>query len=88
MYHAMAQLITLVALKEQTPVFVMQKFDFIEMLENLARHKINTLSLVPPIAVALAKHPMVSKYDLSAVERVLCGAAPLGSEVSRELENR
>jgi acyl-CoA synthetase (AMP-forming)/AMP-acid ligase II len=44
---------------------------------------------VPPILVALAKHPMVESYDLSSVETVCSGAAPLdagpGPHVGRRL---
>lgn len=64
----------------------MAKFDFVQMLENVQKYKITDLSLVPPIAVMLAKHPIVKKYDLSSVDSIGCGAAPLGSEASRELE--
>jgi hypothetical protein len=41
--------------------------------------------LVPPVVVALAKHPAVrsGKYDLSSVESVGCGAAPLGGRSAK-----
>ena len=41
--------------------------------------------MVPPIAVLLAKHPVVEKYDLRCVECVICGAAPLSAETEREV---
>lgn len=44
------------------------------------------MTMVPPIAVALAKHPDVRKYDLSSVRFVGSGAAPLGREVCAEVE--
>jgi len=43
---------------------------------------------VPPIVIALAKHPMVSEYDLSSIEGINSGAAPLGGELARQLEER
>jgi 4-coumarate--CoA ligase len=61
---------------------MMKKFDFIQMLEYIERYRITTLSMVPPIVVALAKHPAVKNYDLSSVEAAGSGAAPLGFEVS------
>jgi len=40
------------------------------------------------VALALAKHPLVSKYDLSSVIEILCGAAPLGSDLENALRER
>ena len=85
LYHAMSQTLNIgCALVRGIPVYIMQKFDLIQGLECVERYRITTLILVPPIVVALAKHPAVKKYDLSSVEGVGCGAAPLGFEVSTE----
>ena len=40
--------------------------------------------MVPPIVLALARHPMVDDYDLSSVRTLLSGAAPLGPELAAE----
>ena len=66
----------------------MPKFDFIQFLEYTQKFRITDYTLVPPIAVLLAKHPAVEKYDLSSVEHVSCGAAPLGRDVSEQVERR
>jgi 4-coumarate--CoA ligase len=87
MYHAMAQNIFIAAaLYRATPVFVMPKFDFIKVLEYTQQFRITDYILVPPVVVALAKHPAVKQYDLSSVEAVGSGAAPLGREVCEEVE--
>jgi len=70
----------------QIPVYIMAKFEFEELLANIQRFKITDLAMVPPIAVAVAKHPVVKKYDLSSIEAIGSGAAPLGAEASREVE--
>ena len=44
--------------------------------------------IVPPIALFLAKHPLVDKYDLSNVEEVTCGAAPMGKGLEEDLIKR
>lgn len=36
---------------------------------------------MPPIALALAKHPIVEQYDLSSLKHLICGAAPLSPEL-------
>ena len=46
------------------------------------------LSLVPPLALFLLKSPLVDKYDLSSLEDVGCGAAPLGERVMRQFKNK
>lgn len=87
MYHAMAQSIFgIMALKLEIPVYMMPKFDFVGMLENVQRFKITYLILVPPVVVAMAKSPLTRTYDLSSVEKVSSGAAPLGREIAAELE--
>ncbi|KAL2869275.1 acyl--CoA ligase [Aspergillus lucknowensis] len=89
MYHAMAQNIFIAAaLNRGVPVYIMPRFDFIKMLEYTEKFRITDYIIVPPVVVALAKHPAVKsgKYDLSSVEAVGSGAAPLGREVCEEVE--
>jgi 4-coumarate--CoA ligase len=87
MYHAMAQAIFCVgAPKQRIPVYMMPRFDFVEMLTYVAKYRITDLVLVPPVVVAMAKHPLTKTFDLSSVETVGSGAAPLGREVCIEFE--
>ena len=84
LYHAMAQTaFTAAAPLMKTPVFIMPKFDFVAMLECVEKYRITFLFLVPPILVAMAKHPDVrsGKWDLSSVRATGSGAAPLGKEI-------
>jgi len=67
---------------------VMNKFDLAQYLEMIQKHKATLLHVVPPVILALAKHPLVSKYDLSSLKKVSCGAAPLGKELQEEVEKR
>ena len=90
MYHAMAQTnfvvhVPLIAAK----LYVMPKFDFVKMLDAIQRYRITYFLVVPPIIVAMAKHPDVrrGKWDLSSIRQVTTGAAPLGKEASREFES-
>ncbi|PYH48412.1 acyl--CoA ligase [Aspergillus saccharolyticus JOP 1030-1] len=89
MYHALAQNIFIAAaLRRGVPVYIMPKFDMLKMLEYTERFRITDLILVPPVVVALAKHPAVrsGKFDLSSVEGVASGAAPLGAEICEQVE--
>jgi len=46
------------------------------------------MHLVPPIIIALAKHPIVDKFDLSSVKTIISGAAPLAAETEKQLLER
>ncbi|MES2816400.1 MAG: AMP-binding protein [Pseudomonadota bacterium] len=62
-------------------VVTMPRFDLEQFLTLAAKYRTPTLYSAPPVAVALAKHPMVAGFDLSCVDRFFSGAAPLGGEV-------
>jgi acyl-coenzyme A synthetase/AMP-(fatty) acid ligase len=44
--------------------------------------------LVPPLVVFLAKADIVDKYDLSSLQRIYCGAAPLSEETETLVKKR
>ena len=89
MYHAMAQnLFIATALLREVPVYIMARFDFLQMLECIQRFRISDLIVVPPVAIAMTKHPAVKKFDLSSIRYFGSGAAPLGMEVTEELETK
>jgi 4-coumarate--CoA ligase len=87
MYHAYGQsyFITIAA-RVGTPVYVMKRFDLVQMLECAQKYKITTFHLVPPIAVLLAKSPLTKNYDLSSIRSVGSGAAPLSTSIMKEVD--
>ncbi|KAI1085077.1 acetyl-CoA synthetase-like protein [Whalleya microplaca] len=86
MYHAYGQTYFICNNPKQgTPVYVMPSFDFEKMLQHIQRFRITVITAVPPIVVALAKHPLTRKYNLSSVEAIHSGAAPLSHEVIEEV---
>jgi acyl-CoA synthetase (AMP-forming)/AMP-acid ligase II len=66
----------------------MSAFDLQLFLENLQNHSIARAYIVPPIVLALAKHPLVDKYNLKSLKVILSGAAPLGAEVQQAAGKR
>jgi len=75
-------------LYQRATVITMGKFDLAEFLRVISEHRANVVYIAPPIAVALAKHPIVENYDLSCVENVLSGAAPLDAELGHAVAKR
>ena len=69
-------------------VVTMPRFDLPEFLRLLQDHTITIAYLVPPIVLALAKHPLVAEYDLSSLRLIFSGAAPLSGELADEARNR
>ncbi|MGZ4592189.1 MAG: AMP-binding protein, partial [Actinomycetes bacterium] len=75
-------------LRAGATVITMPRFDLEQFLQLHADHRITRSFVAPPIVVALAKHPVVDNYDLSALEQVVSGAAPLSAELAIEAGKR
>ncbi|KAL7007418.1 hypothetical protein EMMF5_002882 [Cystobasidiomycetes sp. EMM_F5] len=43
-------------------------------------------ALVPPIALALSKHPLAAKADFSYLKEFICGAAPMSGDLAKAVE--
>jgi acyl-CoA synthetase (AMP-forming)/AMP-acid ligase II len=63
-------------------IVTMPRFDLQQMLELRQQYGITYAHVVPPIILALAKHPIVDRYDLSGLRGLMSGAAPLGAAVA------
>lgn len=66
----------------------MPKFDLPSFLNNIQTYKVTNTFIVPPVALALAKHPMVNDYDLTSLRHIACGAAPLPKDLCEMIEKR
>ena len=82
------QIIMNLGLRAGAKLVTMPRFDLEQFLDLIERHRATRLYVVPPIALALARHPAVDERDLSSVRVVLCGAAPLGADLSDEVASR
>ena len=64
------------------------QFDLATFLRLTSEHKVPHLYLVPPILLALARHPVVAQYDLSSVKVITVGAAPVSGALANEVTAR
>jgi 4-coumarate--CoA ligase len=71
-----------------TELVVMARFDLERFCQLVQSHKITFSYIAPPVLVALAKSPIVSKYDLSSLRMVNSGAAPLTRELVEQMQKR
>ncbi len=75
-------------LREGVTTVTLPRFDLEEFLKVMQDHAVTRAYLVPPIVLALAKHPLVDRYDLSPLKSIISGAAPLSTELANEVTAR
>jgi acyl-CoA synthetase (AMP-forming)/AMP-acid ligase II len=75
-------------LLNRVPVITMPRFDLPEFLRIIATHRATFIFIAPPIAVLLAKHPIVDAFDLSSIRIIISGAAPLDENLGRSVAAR
>ncbi len=76
------------ALLHGNRLIVLPKFEPETFLSVIERYRVTFAHLVPPLVLFLAKHPDVDKYDTSSLEDVFSGAAPLGGDVVKAVNDR
>lgn len=72
----------------RSPQYTMVGFEPGLFLEIVARRRPAVLFVVPPVAGFLARHPAIEGADLSSVQLIVSGAAPLDGAVGRAVEQR
>jgi acyl-CoA synthetase (AMP-forming)/AMP-acid ligase II len=85
--YGMVVIMNLALLRRATSV-TLPRFELESFLRVLQDWPIALAHVVPPIAVALAKHPVVDRYDLSKVRWLFSGAAPLGPQLTEAVQTR
>jgi acyl-CoA synthetase (AMP-forming)/AMP-acid ligase II len=75
-------------LQQGAQLVTMPRFDLEQFLTLVQDHKVTRAFVVPPIVLALAKHPAVDDYDLSTLRQVVSGAAPLGADLAQAATDR
>ncbi|PCE14571.1 AMP-dependent synthetase [Microbacterium sp. SZ1] len=76
------------ALRQRAALVTMPKFDLTDFLRVVQEHRTSWVFIAPPIAVALAKHPLVDEYDMSSVKVIFSGAAPLDGALATAVATR
>lgn len=69
-------------------VVVLPRFDLEQFLAAIATHRVTAVYVAPPIVLALAKHPLVTRYDLSSLRYLVSAAAPLDGELAAACSRR
>jgi acyl-CoA synthetase (AMP-forming)/AMP-acid ligase II len=76
------------ALRAGAKVVALPRFELEAFLRMIEEHRVTMVFAVPPIARALAHHPLVDGFDLSSLRLVMLSAAPCTAELEVEVEER
>lgn len=75
------------ALLRRATLVTMSRFDLAEFVRVVASHQVTWIYIAPPIAVALVKQTPTG-HDITSVDFVVSGAAPLDAALGRQLAER
>jgi len=89
MFHIFGfTVIMLCGLARGARLITLSRFEPAPFLQALQGHRVTHLAVVPPMLHFLALHPLVGSYDLSSLEAIGCGAAPLAGTLERKAAER
>lgn len=69
-------------------IVTMPRFELESFLQAVQDYNVSLAHLVPPIVLALSKHPIVDNYKLPNLKTIFSGAAPLGEDLTRACMDR
>lgn len=69
-------------------IVMMPRFDLESFLKTAQDYEVSLAHIVPPIVLALSKHPVVDNYQLPKLRTIFSGAAPLGEELTKACMER
>jgi acyl-CoA synthetase (AMP-forming)/AMP-acid ligase II len=76
------------ALRAGARIVALPRFELEAFLRMIEEHRVTMIFAVPPIARALAHHPLVDSFDLSSLRLVMLSAAPCTAELEVAVEER
>ena len=88
LFHCYGLLMGFMGLHTCTPRIVLPKFSLDVFLSSVQHYRVTFCFVVPPILLALAKHPSVDQYDLRSLTKVSSGAASLPEQLREAVKKR
>jgi acyl-CoA synthetase (AMP-forming)/AMP-acid ligase II len=89
MFHIYGLVVILnLGLRQGATIVTLPRFDLELFLQTLQKYEVTLAHLVPPIVLALSKHPMVDQYPLPKLKTIFSGAAPLDEHLTRACMER
>ncbi|HKO98044.1 MAG TPA: 4-coumarate--CoA ligase family protein [Pyrinomonadaceae bacterium] len=89
LFHIYGLVVVLnMGLHQGATIVTLPRFELEQFLQTLQDHRVTMAHLVPPIVLALSKHPVVDNYNLPSLRTIFCGAAPLDENLTRACMQR
>ena len=86
--HILGLLNLLAAASAGATVRLHRRFDLDEVLSRIESERMTLEMAVAPIALAMANHPDLERYDLSSLRFIMWGATPVSEHVARIVTER
>ncbi|CAD5221239.1 unnamed protein product [Bursaphelenchus okinawaensis] len=88
MYHNYGFSIAVMSVWVGCTSIIIEKFTPDILFKSIQDYKIRFCNMVPPMLILMAKSPIALKYDLSSIDFILSGAAPLSADVMEQVLKR
>jgi acyl-CoA synthetase (AMP-forming)/AMP-acid ligase II len=89
LFHIYGLMVVLnMGLYQGATIVTVPRFELEPFLQIVQDYGVTLTHLVPPIVLALSKHPVVDNYDLSKLKTIFSGAAPLDEHLTRACMQR
>ncbi|KAL3663631.1 hypothetical protein V7S43_011517 [Phytophthora oleae] len=87
-FHIYGMMLLHLSMYQGAAKVILPRFEPETFLNALSTYKIRAAHIAPPVALFLAHHPLVEKYDILATEFLVSGGAPMGKEVEKLVKDR
>jgi acyl-CoA synthetase (AMP-forming)/AMP-acid ligase II len=81
LYHVAGMQGMLAAIYGGRTLVIMRQFDAVKWMETVQKERVNRAMLVPTMLKRVIDHPDFNRYDLSSLQVITYGAAPMPFEV-------
>ena len=89
LFHIYGLVVVLnMGLSQGSTIVTVPRFELEPFLQLVQDHGVTLAHLVPPIVLLLSKSPVVDNYDLSKLQTIFSGAAPLDEHLTRACMRR
>jgi len=89
LFHIYGLVVVLnMGLSQGSTIVTVPRFELEPFLQLVQDHGVTLAHLVPPIVLLLSKSPVVDNYDLSKLQTIFSGAAPLDEHLTRACMKR
>lgn len=87
-FHIYGLMVMQLVLSQGATLVTLPRFELTATLEALQAHRVTFAYLAPPVVVKMAQHPHIDAYDLSHLQVIHCGGAPLATGVAERCKVR